>query len=86
MSDDDIMITIRKAQNEIAKSIGEGYDPLARTERLVKTKTFDKFSKTYEDGDSSYNPKVDLFLSPLLLVSDGGGIVFKTSVGNDYGC
>jgi hypothetical protein len=72
------MVWIKKALNEIGMSIQNGVNPVAVQPRVVKTETFDVFSKTYMDNQptTDQNPKIAMFLNPLL-ANGGGKLSFK---------
>jgi len=78
LPDDEIPAGLIKAQNECARSILSGVDPLAVQPRVTKEESFGPFKKVYMDNQptTAENPRVDLFLEPYLLYV-GGGISFK---------
>lgn len=73
----------RKAENEIALAIFEGNDPLAVQERAIKREKSVVGEIEYMDGAaaSPVNPRIDIFIAPLLSEEDGFGIAFRISNG-----
>lgn len=56
----------KRAENEIALSIHNGIDPLGINERVIKQDTFGPSTTIYATEDVETNPRIDLYLNPLL--------------------
>ena len=77
---------VSKLENEVALSIGNGVDPTAVQGRAIKTQTLGPLSQTFEDNASntSYNPKIDMYLQPLLRFNSDSLVHFKVVTREDY--
>jgi hypothetical protein len=69
-----------RAQKEIALSIRMGLDPLAIVQNKIKAESFAGESITYGDN-VDVNPRIDLYLSALLVDQDLDGLRFKVQAG-----
>lgn len=72
-----LVARMAKAECEIIISLQQGYDPLAVIERAVKEEAFASFKQVYMDNSvtNSINPKINMWLSPLLV--NEGGLQFR---------
>lgn len=62
------LVMIKKALNETALSIYNGVDPLAIKKKVVQSQELGPLKQTFDTKQINYplNPRIDLFLGPLL--------------------
>lgn len=79
---------IQRVQNEFGLAAAQGVNPLAIKDRVVQSESFGPFSKTYASGQATTatNPRLDIYLKPLLKNNKGGKFSFTVKTHKYHDC